>query len=294
VVRDLVEKKTAVGLKTICRILEINRSSYYAWLKRPISQRAQANTLLSKKIKESHKRSRGTYGAPRVVEDLKAEGYSCSRKRVAYLMRKEGIFGCARKKFRAPNTTLSNHNYPVVPRVFKTASEEDFPTASNQVWVGDITYVSTAEGWLFLTSVLDVFNRKVVGYYMSDHLRSENAWEAMKMAIIQEKDALREGQALIAHSDRGCQYAAYNYQEKLKILGITQSMSRKGNCYDNAYAESFFHSLKVELVHREMFQTRAKAQAAIEEYIDWYNKKRRHSALGYKSPCEYGRMALVA
>lgn len=276
--------------------MELNRSSYYAWLKRPASRRAQANSLLVEKIKATHKKSRGTYGAPRVTAQLKSEGYSCSRNRVANLMRKQGIFGCARKPFRAINTTQSNHNYPVLPRVFETGKKEALPTAPNQVWVGDITYIGTGEGWLYLTIVMDVFSRKVVGFEITDHLRSEATWEAIKKGICQQKEALSPDQPrLIAHSDRGCQYASYDYQGKLKMLGICQSMSRRGNCYDNAFAESFFHTLKVELIYRTEFKTRAEASAAIEEYIaEWYNKKRLHSGIGYKSPCEHERNALVA
>lgn len=283
-------------MKAICRITEVKRSSYYAWLKRPVSPTAKINVRLTEILKAKHTESKETYGAPRLQEELKKQGFSCGKKRVANLMKEAGISGCAKRKFRPMITTNSNHNMPVSPRIFKIEKEDAFPQAPNQVWVGDQTYIPTREGWLFLTTVLDIFNRKVVGYYMSDHLRSETVWEAMKMAICRETEALNpEEPSLIMHSDRGCQYTSEYYRDKLKLLGVTQSMSRSGNCYDNAYAESFFHTLKVELVHRHEFQTRAQAQTSIEEYIeDWYNTKRLHSGLGYKTPVEYEKVALAA
>lgn len=283
-------------MKIICRVAEINRSSYYAWLKRPVSQREQKNAQLTEKLKSLHQESRGTYGAPRLTEQIKVQGNKCSRKRVANLMRIAGIFGCAKRKSRPMSTTNSKHNLPISPRLFENEKKEALPQAPNRVWVGDQTYVPTGEGWLFLTIVMDVYSRKVVGYWISDHLRSETVWEAMKLGICQQKGALSAAAPhLISHSDRGGQYASGYYREKLKLLGITQSMSRSGNCYDNAFAESFFHTLKVELVHRNEFKTRAEAQNAIQDYIDgWYNCKRMHSALGYQTPIEYERKALVA
>lgn len=283
-----------VSVKVICRILGINRSSYYSWLKRPLPQTAKENQNLAVKLKKLHRESRGTYGSPRLTEKLRAGGARYSRKRVAHLMRKIGLFGCARRKFR-PCTTKPDPSQPVSPRIFQ-GSTEAMPQAANQVWVGDMTYIPTQEGWLYLTTVMDIFNRKVVGYHMSDHMRAETVWEALKRAVKTEAASLTRGSpSLIFHSDRGGQYASGMYREKLELLGITQSMSRSGNCYDNAYAESFFHSLKVELVHRSKFETRSQAQQAIQEYIDdWYNTKRIHSSLGYQTPAEYGKKALAA
>ena len=280
----------------ICRIAEMNRGSYYAWLKRPASKREQQSATLLEKIKVVHSQSKGIYGVPRVTAQLHLEGQKCGRNRIAHLMRKEGLFGCARRKFRPVSTTDSNHNLPIAPRVFKVEEEETFPSGANQVWVGDQTYIATQEGWLYLTTVMDVFNRKVVGNYMSDHLRSETVWKALKMGIQNEKEALDPGQkpTLIYHSDRGSQYASEYYRQKLALLGVTQSMSRSGNCYDNAYAESFFHTLKVELVHRRKFTTRAEAQREIEEYINWYNSIRLHSSLGYQTPMHYKGEAVAA
>jgi putative transposase len=252
--------------------------------------------LLAEKLKSLHQESRGTYGAPRLTEQLKTHGYKCGRKRVASLMRKAGIIGCARKRFRPMGTTYPKHNLPIAPRLFEIEKKENLPQAPNRVWVGDTTYIPTKEGWIFLTIVMDLFSRKVVGYSITDHLRAEATWEAMRRGICSQTGALSPQEPnLLVHSDQGTQYASDLYRGKLKLLGITQSMSRKGNCYDNAYAESFFHTLKIELVHRYEFQTRTQAQNAIQEYIDcWYNVKRLHSGLGYKTPFEYERNALAA
>jgi transposase InsO family protein len=205
-------------------------------------------------------------------------------------MRRAGLFGCARKRFRI-RTTDSNHDLPIAPRVFQVEREKTLPTGPNQVWAGDITYIPTDEGWLFLTIQLDVFTRKVVGYALTDHLRAEAVQEALNQAV-QGQDP---DEGLISHSDRGCQYASAGYRQMLEELGITASMSRRGNCYDNAYAESFFHTLKVELIHRQKFKTRAEATQAIFEYIEvWYNRRRLHSSLGYLSPADYEAKALAA
>ncbi len=211
-------------------------------------------------------------------------------------MKKEGIFGCARKKTPFVVTTDSRHQLPVAPRLFQVEEPKTHPKRPNQVWVSDMTYILTREGWLFLTIQLDVFTRKVVGYAMADHMGSESVWDSLRTALIQQPEALgQDSTELLAHSDRGSQYASNFYREKLKRLGITSSMSRSGNCYDNAFAESFFHTLKVELVHRKDFQTRQEARLAIEQYIDlWYNPLRLHSGLGYQAPNHYERQALAA
>lgn len=283
-----------VSVKAICRVLEVSRSSYYAWLKRSLSERAKKNEELTEKIRFLHRESKERYGAPRITAKLRAEGFNHSRKRIAHLMKSAEIFGCARRKFR-PCTTKPDPNQPVSPRVFKSQNKKALPEASNRVWVGDMTYIPTAEGWLYFTAVIDVFNRKLVGHHMSDHMGAETVWEALKEGVCNEHEALKKGEpSLIFHSDRGGQYASEMYREKLKLLGITQSMSRRGNCYDNAYAETFFHSLKVELVHRQKFETRAEARDAINEYIDWYNTKRLHSSLGYQTPQKYEKPAAAA
>jgi putative transposase len=256
-----------------------------------MSEREKENQSLTKELKILHQQSEGTYGAPRLAVQLQV-----GKNRVAKLMREIGLFGCARRKYRLPETTNSKHRFPVAPRIFKIEDKKCLPQAPNQLWVSDTTYIPTGEGWLYLTIQLDVFTRKVVGYTLADNLRSEAVWDSMKAALVAQPDALSlKASDLLAHSDRGSQYASPFYQQKLSQLGIMQSMSRTGNCYDNAYAESFFHTLKVELIHRNRFKTRKDAEQAIRAYIDgWYNLKRLHSGLGYKAPIEYEREALVA
>jgi putative transposase len=206
-------------------------------------------------------------------------------------MKAAGLAGCAKRQFR-PITTNSNHHYPIAPRVFKVENPKTLPKRPNEIWVGDITYVPTDEGWLYLSTQLDVFTRKIVGYALTDHLRAEAVLEALRMGVSAQG---LNPTGLISHSDRGCQYAAEEYRMELMKLGITASMSRRGNCYDNAYAETFFHTLKVELVHRRRFRTRLEASKAIFEYIEvWYNRRRLHSSLGYMSPADYEAKALAA
>jgi transposase InsO family protein len=261
-----------------------------------VSKRENENESLRKRIQKIHQQSDGSYGSPRIAAQLKIQGEACSRHRVAKLMQEIGVFGCAKRKFKVLETTNSKHNLPISSRKFKVEDKESFPKAPNQVWVSDTTYIPTHEGWLYLTIQLDVFTRKVVGYSLSDHLKSEIVWESMREALRNQDQALTlKEPSLLAHSDRGGQYASELYRGKLKQLGITQSMSRSGNCYDNAYAESFFHSLKVELIHRRRFQTRRQAEEAIRTYIDdWYNPKRLHSGLDYQTPMDYEKRALVA
>ena len=283
----------SMEVKTSCETLEVSRSGFYAWKDRPESERTRENRLLVEQMKEIHRTSRETYGAPRIVDQRQKLGKPCSKMRVARLMREAGISGVAKKRY-CVKTTDSNHELPIAERVFQVEEPATWPTRPNEVWVGDLTYVPTDEGWLYLTIQMDVFTRKIVGYAMTDHMRVEAMLEALQMAMLTQSPALDQ-QPLVSHSDRGCQYAAYSYRACLKNRGITSSMSRRGNCYDNAYAESFFHTLKVELVHRRRFKMRAEARAAIFEYIEvWYNRQRIHSALGYQSPIEYERAALRA
>jgi putative transposase len=278
-----------IGVQLSCITLEVSRSGYYAWKDRPEAERSKENRMLTEEMKKIHQESRETYGAPRLVEGLKKAGKACSRGRVARLMVASGISGVAKKRYRV-KTTDSNHSLPVAERVFQVEEPATWPTRPNEVWVGDLTFIPTDEGWLYLTTQMDVFTRKIVGYAMTDHMRSEAMLEALDMAFLNQRPKVNL--PLISHSDRGCQYAAEVYRRRLQELGITASMSRRGNCYDNAYAESFFHTLKVELIHRRRFATRAEASAAIFEYIEvWYNRKRMHSALGYQSPIEYERAA---
>jgi transposase InsO family protein len=280
-----------VTVSSACDTLDVSRSGYYAWLKRPESQRAKTNAMLLNRIRVIHEKSDATYGSPRVTEDLRAEGFIVNEKRVAKLMKENKIASDAVKKFKI-TTTDSNHNLPVAERVFETENVREAVMAPNQVWAGDITYVATDEGWLFLAIFLDIFTRKVVGFSSDDNMKTELILKALEMAL--GRQTVVDGQ-LIAHSDRGSQYASELYTSKLRLAGIIASMSRKGNCYDNAHVESFFHSLKVELVYRKTFRTREEAKQAIFDWIEtWYNRERRHSALGYMTPDEYEKLALAS
>jgi transposase InsO family protein len=289
----VVERRADVRLA--CRILEVSRSGFYAWLRRSVCKRRRINEALIEQMKAIHAESRGTYGSPRITAALRSVGKRCGRNRVARLMKHAGLFGCARRRFRV-RTTDSSHDLPIAPRILKTEEPKTLPTRPNEAWVSDITYIPTQEGWLFLTVQLDVFTRKVVGYAMTDHLRAEAVLEALEAAVLgrPQPHAAASG-VLVSHSDRGIQYACEAYRSRLAEHGITPSMSRRGNCYDNAYVESFFHTLKVELVHRRRFKTREEAKAALFEYIEvWYNRRRLHSSLGYMSPSEYEAKALAA
>lgn len=273
----------------ICQALKVSRSGYYAWRKRPPSSRSLQDEKLARKIRDAHEMSRGTYGSPRVTSEIRDQGESCGKHRVARIMRAQGLVGVTRRKFRV-QTTDSKHAEPIGRRVLQTEVPATHPSRPNQIWVSDITYVPTAEGWLYLAVYLDVFTRKIVGYGMADHLRTDLVLRALRMGLARQCQSPE-----VAHSDRGIQYACCDYRSELARRLITISHSRKGNCYDNAFAESFFHTLKVELVHRRKFMTRKEAESAIFEYIEvWYNRKRRHSSLGYRSPIKYEEAALAA
>jgi len=279
-----------VTVTAACDTLDVSRSGYYARLKRPESERERANAALLPRIRAIHDKSDATYGSPRVTEELRAEGFAVNEKRVARLMKENEIASDAVKKFKI-TTTDSNHDLPIAERIFQTEHAAAV-MAPNQVWTGDITYVATEEGWLFLAIFLDIFTRKVVGFSCDDNMKAELILKALEMALGRQNTD--DGQ-LIAHSDRGSQYASDAYNSRLRLAGIIASMSRKGNCYDNAHVESFFHSLKVELVYRRNFKTREEAKQAIFDWIEtWYNRERRHSALGYMTPAEYEALALAS
>ena len=278
-----------IKVAVACRALEVSRSGYYDWVKRPKSIRAIETAALLVRIRAVHDFSKQTYGAPRMTEMLHAEGSSCGENRVAKIMRKNNIASEAVKKFKI-TTTDSNHSLPIADRIFETENVEAV-MAPNQVWVGDITYVHTDEGWLFLAIYLDLFTRKVVGFSSDDNMRVDLIMNALDMAL--GRQDVKEGE-LIAHTDRGSQYASELYRKKIQLVGIIASMSRKGNCWDNAHCESFFHSLKTELVYRTNFKTREEAKQAIFEWIEtWYNRQRLHSSLGYMSPIDYENLALA-
>ena len=285
---ELDTEEVAVSLA--CEVLEVSRSGYYDWIDRPISNRDKENQELVGRIRSIHNESNGTYGSPRITAELRSEGKMVSENRVARLMKKEGIASDAIKKFKI-QTTDSNHDLPIAERLFETESA-DCIMAPNQVWAGDITYIATEEGWLFLAVFLDIFTRKIVGFSCADNMKTELILNALQMALDQKNT---DCENLIAHSDQGSQYASDDYTKKLKLAGVIASMSRKGNCYDNAHVESFFHSLKVELVYRKTFKTREEAKQAIFRWIEtWYNKKRRHSGIDYLTPQEAEDLALAS
>lgn len=263
----------------MCSVLEVSRSGFYAWVKGAESPREQANRRLTDLIVEIHKKSRGTYGAPRIHAELRARGERCSKNRVARLMKAAGIRAKVRRKFRG--TTDSSHSMPVAPN---RLDQHFIAARPDEIWLADITYIPTGEGWLYLASILDLFSRAVVGWSMDSTLKTSLVLAALKMAIGRRMP----GPGLIHHSDRGSQYASSDYQKLLNDHGIICSMSRKGNCYDNAVKESFFHTLKTELVHHERFPSRAAARASLFEYMEvFYNRERRHSSLGYLTPEEF-------
>ncbi len=260
----------------MCQVLGVKRSSYYVWLKRGLSLHAMRDIVLLEQVRKSHKLSKGIYGSPNILDDLRDWNFRASRKRIARLMREAGLRSKTVKKFKA--TTQSNHSLPVA----KNLLNRDFAVSvPNKVWVSDITYIWTREGWQYLCVVIDLFNRQVVGWSMNVRLTAELAVDALMKAVIRR----RPPEGLLFHSDRGVQYASKAFRRVLKRYGMVQSMSRKGDCWDNAVAESFFGTLKQELVHHERYRTRAEARLSVFEYIEgWYNRRRRHSALGGISP----------
>lgn len=265
----------------MCNVLDIKRSSYYAWLKRPQPYRKKEDSILTIEIKRIHRESGGTYGFRRITAQLNKEGVACGKNRVCRLMKQNHIFSKLKRKYKA--TTYSNHNFNVAPNLLKQDFTVDKP---NKVYVGDITYIDTDEGWLYLATVVDLFNREVVGWSMDATMTRKLVIDAFNSAI--NKEHPKKG--LIFHSDRGVQYASYDYQDLLKNNHFVQSMSAKGCCYDNACAESFFSSLKKDKLYGRRFKTRDEAKIAVVEYIElFYNSRRLHSTLEYKSPKEYKR-----
>lgn len=265
----------------MCQVLEVSRSAFYDWVKRPESSKQKEDKRLLKEIKKIHKESRSTYGIRRVKAQLNKEGITCGRNRVAKLMRENHIYSCQRRKYKA--TTNSKHNYPVYPNLLNQKFEAENP---NEIWVGDITYIATDEGWLYLAAIEDIFTRKIVGWALDATMTRHLTISALRGAILKEMPD--PDKDLIFHSDRGVQYAAFDYQNALIKNGIIQSMSRKGNCYDNAPMESFFSTLKKDLIYGRKFKTRARARLEIVDYIEtFYNSRRLHSSLGYRSPREY-------
>lgn len=277
---DAIEaEKAKYPVALMCRALEVSRAGYYASRLRPESERSKANRELASKIRDAYEASRGTYGSPRIHVDLVESGHEVGRHRVARLMRREGLTGRRRRRFVV--TTQSNHKEPVAPNILARGFEVEHP---DRVWVADITYLPTAEGWLYLAVLLDLCSRTVVGWAMSEHLDVSIALAALRMAL----ERRRPARGLLHHSDRGVQYASEAYRSALSANGLVASMSRTGNCWDNAPAESFFSTLKTELVGNSIFSSRATARTQVFEYVEaFYNRTRRHSSLGYVSPMDF-------
>jgi transposase InsO family protein len=270
-------------VRLLCDVLRVSAGGYYTWRRRPASARQRRRDALVVELRAIHQEVQGRYGSPRMHAELAARGRACCVNTVARLMRTHGIAAKTRRKFR--HTTDSNHDRPVAANVLDRQFE---PAAANRAWVADITYIPTREGWLYLAAVEDLYSRQIVGWSMGERISSRLVVDALEMAVSRRLP----GAGLVAHSDRGSQYASEHYQRLLAKHGITCSMSRRGDCWDNAPMESFFASLKKELVHDEDYQTRAEARVSVFEYIEvFYNRVRRHSALRYLSPAEYEQAA---
>lgn len=279
-----MSKETAVEVKIACKELCVSRSGYYSWKDRPVSPRELSNEILTQKIRAIHTDSGGTYGLPRIQQKLKEDGMLCGKNRVFKLMRNAEISGVIKKRFKI-QTTDSNHSLSIAPRVFKVEEPATHPSRANEVWVSDISYIPTTEGFLYLATYLDVFTRKVVGFAMDDQMSTSLIQSALTMAL--GRQDLASGM-LITHSDRGSRYASSHYRAQLKSLKIVASMSRKGNCYDNSFAESFFATLKKELIYRKEYKNKQEAKKDIFQFIEiWYNRKRIHSSIGYMTPVQF-------
>jgi putative transposase len=277
--------EVAFPVAPMCRVLGISPSGYYSWKKRPEPKRAAQDARLAEQVTEAHARSRGIYGSPRVHRELRAQGIRTSRKRVERLMRQRGLRG--RQKRRFVRTTDSRHDRPVAPNVLARKFAADQP---NQAWVGDVTFIPTADGWLYLAVLVDLFSRRVVGWATSESNDRALAADALGKAL----QSRRPRAGLVHHTDRGSPYASDDYRAALAINGLVASMSRTGDCYDNAVAESFFASLKAEWVDYKSYSTRTEAHVSIADYIEsFYNTTRRHSYLEYLSPIEFELRARV-
>jgi transposase InsO family protein len=274
--------KNDYSILALCQHLDVSVSGYYDWQNRLTcpGPRALEDQALTKEISQIHGQSRQTYGSPRVVKELHKQGRRHGRNRIARLMKEEGLCGRQKGRYRV-RTTDSNHDQPIAPNRLAQAPKA---TAPNPLWVADITFIETEEGWLYLAAILDLYSRKIVGWAMSERIDTTLVLKALAMALLHRNPPAR----LLLHSDRGVQYASGDYRRALGSAGLVASMSRRGNCYDNATMESFWSTLKLELVYRGLFQTRAKARTQIFDYIEvFYNRQRAHSALDYNSPVDF-------
>lgn len=274
--------KNDYSILSLCENLDVSPSGFYGWLERQAQPgpRAQENATLARDIQAIHEESRQTYGSPRIVMELRKRGKRHGRNRVARLMNGQGLCGRQQGRYRV-QTTDSNHDEPIAPN---RLAEAPAATAPNQIWVQDITYIETREGWLYLAAILDLYSRKIVGWAMSAFIDTTLVLKALAMALLHRDPPAN----LLCHSDRGVQYASVNYRAALAQAGCIASMSRKGNCYDNAFIESFWSSLKLDLVYRTEFATREEAQREIFDYIEcFYNRQRSHTALGCLSPVDF-------
>jgi putative transposase len=278
--RFMGEHRESYQVKSMCEVLNVSRSGYYAWESRPPSTRQKDNEELLGHIRKVHTQSRRLYGSPRIAAELKKRGLRCGKNRVARIMKEHSIWAAVKKR-RFRRTTDSRHPYALASNLLIERSQTE------GVWASDMTFVPTSEGWLYVAAVMNVKSRKIIGLSMSDKLSQELASAALRDAVGRQSPS----EGLIHHSDRGRQYASYAYQELLREYGMTPSMSRSGNCYDNAYVESFFGTLKTELVHGERYRSRLEARLSIFEYVEvFYNRQRSHSALGYRSPEQYEKL----
>ncbi|MCL6625068.1 MAG: IS3 family transposase [Alicyclobacillus shizuokensis] len=277
--RFIHEHRFEFRVQKMCDVLGVSRSGYYTWLRRPVSGRAKRRRQLTRRIYQIFVRTRRLYGSPKITQLLRREGVRVGQKTVARIMREHGLRSRVVRKYKA--TTDSNHAYPVHDNRLNQSFEAERP---NQIWMADITYVPTEEGWLYVASIMDLFTRKIVGWHADSRMTKALVIKALEQAVCRE----RPKGPVLHHSDRGSQYASHDYQQKLREYGMIPSMSRRGNCYDNACMESFHSVLKRELVYQEKFKTRDEAKRRIWEYIEvWYNRQRIHSSLGYMTPMEF-------